>query len=111
MLAAAAELAQLRACLSRPPSVPSARSACSTASARACGPPWRQRPSPVPTHQFGLALQVGGEPGLSFPALGQGDHQARALLVKRARNSASLRGDRLEILVDVASLASRPRAR
>ena len=113
MTAAVAELAQLLVCLSRPPPVLLG----SIGSLGRIGPrlppaPRRERPSPASNEQFDLAPQVGGEPGVSFPVLGQADGQPRAVLVERARNPAPLRGHRLELLLaEVAQLASRPVAR
>jgi hypothetical protein len=57
--------------------------------------PRLKRPSPAPKEQFGLTILVGSEPGVSFPRFRQRAGQTHALLVKRARNRAPLRGDRL----------------
>jgi hypothetical protein len=111
--AAVAELAQPLVCLrSVAPELPSAIGAlCRIGS---CLPPSSQhhRPSPAPKQQFGLALQVGSEPGVSFPVLGHRDGKPCAVLVERARSPAPLGGDHLELLVvEVAQLALRPVAR
>ena len=112
MPAAVAELAQLLVRLSRPPVLLSPVGSLDRVNPRLPPAPRRQRPPPAPKQQLGLALQVRGEPGVPFPVIGQGDGQARALLVKRARNRAPLRGDRLELLLfDVTQLAFRPVAR
>jgi hypothetical protein len=59
----------------------------------------RHCPSPAPKQQFRLALQIAGEPGVSFPVLGERDGQPCAILVERAGSPAALGGDRLEPLV------------
>ena len=73
MPAAVAELAQLLVCLGRlPPVLLSPIGSLGRISPRLPPAPRRQRPSPAPKEQFGLALQVGGEPRMSFPILRQG---------------------------------------
>ena len=67
-----------------------------------------QRPSPPANEQLSLALQLGGEPGVSFTLLCHADAQPRAFPVKRAGHPAALRRNHSELpIIEVGELAFR----